>query len=497
MLQLSHSEPAIKHGVLALSTMHERFESTSLKPNARDTDFAFVQYMQAVKHSKNLLAAHREGNVHLEMVLIACIIFTCYENLVGNYKAANMHLQNGLRILNQHKTSSSAQMTASEESVDDVLHRFDLQAMTFSENASPYDYAFDRPPVCPQIPKTYTNNSAARNSLVGILRCVMWIWGVADEDPSVSEHPNWVHFRSQVSKSLEKWENTFARYQQNMPPYEQGGSRIYAGNTLLKVYAVMSRIILGGRAGVRTELAWDGFVDSFKTLVDLAETLPVFQPYSPPSSRSSSSPSPGHSQAARNIPIAPNPDTAASFTPSVASTMVFRLDNVPKVDVTQVERERNVGSMSKQALQSFSPSFELSLIVPMFLTACRCRDPIIRRRAIALLLNSRRREGIWDSLGAGLVAVEWLKKEEGINLGELPADNWVPLTPSCQDSKHIPEWRRVKDVHIAVDLVQGRIDLTYAKVDGSECQERRELNEAGFLIPGVDGTRSARTGAPR
>jgi hypothetical protein len=40
---------------------------------------------------------------HAKSAGIACIIFTCYEYLAGNYKAADMHLQNGLRILHQHK----------------------------------------------------------------------------------------------------------------------------------------------------------------------------------------------------------------------------------------------------------------------------------------------------------------------------------------------------------------------------------------------------------
>ncbi|KAH7380062.1 hypothetical protein BKA66DRAFT_420173 [Pyrenochaeta sp. MPI-SDFR-AT-0127] len=422
VLQLSHTEPAIKHGVLALSTMHERFECTSPALSARTRDFAFVQYMQAVKHSNDLLNARQQDGVNLEKVLMACIIFTCYENLAGNFKAANMHLQNGMRILNQYKRNS-AQMTASQDSVSDVLYRFDLQAMTFSDEASPYDYAFDRPPECPKIPKAYTSNSAARTDLVGLLRCVMWAWGVSD-DHQESEHPTWFHLYSQLIMSVEKWETTFRNYQQNIPQHEQGEPKIYAGNILLQIYAVMSRIVLGAIAGMRTEMTWDGFVGSFRTLVDLAEILPTSGPNPSPSSRSSSSPAP----------------------------------------------------------LSFSPSFELSPIVPLFFTACRCRDPIIRRRAIALLLNCRRREGIWDSLGAGLVAAEWLKMEECIELAEMPPDNWIPLTRGCQESKHVAERSRVQNVHIEVNLVKGRIDLSYSRVDGGEWKEQRNLNEEGFVI---------------
>lgn len=480
VLQLSHTEPAIKHGVLALSTMHERFECTSPALSARTRDFAFVQYMQAVKHSNDLLNARQQDGVNLEKVLMACIIFTCYENLAGNFKAANMHLQNGMRILNQYKRNS-AQMTASQDSVSDVLYRFDLQAMTFSDEASPYDYAFDRPPECPKIPKAYTSNSAARTDLVGLLRCVMWAWGVSD-DHQESEHPTWFHLYSQLIMSVEKWETTFRNYQQNIPQHEQGEPKIYAGNILLQIYAVMSRIVLGAIAGMRTEMTWDGFVGSFRTLVDLAEILPTSGPNPSPSSRSSSSPGLGRSPPAKNFPIAPSPDTAPSSVPLVASTTVFRLDEAPQVDPAQGQYRINVNSMPERAPLSFSPSFELSPIVPLFFTACRCRDPIIRRRAIALLLNCRRREGIWDSLGAGLVAAEWLKMEECIELAEMPPDNWIPLTRGCQESKHVAERSRVQNVHIEVNLVKGRIDLSYSRVDGGEWKEQRNLNEEGFVI---------------
>lgn len=80
MLQLSHTEPAIKHGVLALSSLHERFEYTASGACDTTHDFAFVQYMSAVKRSNELLSAYQRGAVDLETVLMACIIFTCYES---------------------------------------------------------------------------------------------------------------------------------------------------------------------------------------------------------------------------------------------------------------------------------------------------------------------------------------------------------------------------------------------------------------------------------
>ena len=239
VLQLTHVEPAIKHGILALSTVHEEFEKPSPKFDTKMNNFAFLQYMQAVKHSNELFSAYQEGSVNLEKVLIACVIFTCYENLAGNFKAANMHLRNGLRILKQHKCDPRTSATSSREPVANILYRFDLQAMSFSEEASPYEYTLDGNPGCPDIPNMYTSNWTARDDLVGLLRCMFWLSGVADKDPLSPEQPSWQSTHSQMVQACEKWEKTFLRYQKNLSKSEQNEAKICAGNTLLRIYAVI------------------------------------------------------------------------------------------------------------------------------------------------------------------------------------------------------------------------------------------------------------------
>ncbi|KAJ4377883.1 hypothetical protein N0V83_000713 [Neocucurbitaria cava] len=490
VLQLSHSDPAIKYGVLALSTLHERYENTSSSVHAKSKDFAFVQYMQAIKHSNDLLTAHQSGKANLERVLIACIIFTCYENLAGNFAAANMHLRNGLRILNQNKDNLTMHSTASGETIGSVLYRFDLQAMTFSENASPYEFTLETRPECPRIPQDYANNSAARNDLVDLMRCMLWTAGIADGNPQVTEHPTWRQVYSQLKTAFEEWDTNFAKYQQNVQQQEQADPKTYAGNTLLKIYAIMTRIIVAAGAGCLNEMAWDQFVEPFKTVVDLAETLPVLRPPRslPPSSRPSPSPSPGPSSAQlpENRPLAPSPEKSTSPSPpppSGPSTLVFRTHPSPPPPPNPSQThfsgggggtDTNPTSKHHTTPSSFSPSFELSPIVPLFLTACRCRDPLTRRRAITLLLTCRRREGVWNSVGAGIVGLDWLKQEEGLNdddgaVGRLSVV--PPLTPGVQVAADVPEDRRVLDVYIRVYAEEGLAGFSYKRKGGERAWE--------------------------
>jgi hypothetical protein len=462
VLQLIHDQPAIKHGILALSIMHERYESVVSISTSDSQDFAFTQYMLAVKYSNELLKAYQKGDASLEMVLIACVIFTSYENLAGNYKIAGMHLRNGLRIL---ATESQEDQRRSE--IANSLYRFDLEAMTFSDNASRYDFELDLPPACPQVQDRYTRNDVARDDLVGIIRCMMWIGGVAEGNPDAPQHAEWLRIVRESSNAIKQWEVVFAEYQRNMTAQDLAKPRLYAGNTLLKMGAITIRIMMGAEAGIKSEMAWDPFLDDFKTIVDLAETIPVLRP-----SPTKSSAGQGHR------PLRPRPSSASPMhtpTARAPSTSVFsQISTSPPSPLQQ------------QQPSHFSPSFELSPIVPLFIVACRCRDPLTRRRAIVLLLSYRRREGVWDSYGAGMVSLQCMLKEENIEVDqtldfENQAVHMRGKANSCQD---IPEAARVRDILVEVKVVEGKIDLVYSMTTGEECKAQQLLYESrGSGVP--------------
>lgn len=489
VLQLSRQQPAIRHGLLALSVMHERYEGIAPLSSFTTQDFAFLQYMRAIKHSNELLTAYQKGKVSLEIVLIACIIFTCYENLAGNYKAAGMHLRNGLRILHESKNNRTVKHDLIRSPVAHSLYRFDLEAMTFSDNASRYDYELDLAPVCPKIRDVYTNNENARDDLVGILRCMMWCSGVIDKYPKAAESSEWLRVHKEMSSALKQWEAAFENYQQKMPAQDQIDTKIYAGNTLLRMGAIMIRVIIGSGGGAGSETAWDPFIDSFKTIIDLAESIPILRPpqstRTPGDSSSSSSPSSGP-QIAVPRKLALNPASARSHATPYTTTIIFsarpNAPSHPPPSAAKVTSPPFLDKSPEKMPSYFSPSFELSPIVPLFITACRCRDPLIRRRAISLLLSFRRREGVWDSLGAGMVAAQCLKKEENIEpdvpLGFDNVAEFLARPPTIRDRSEIPENARVKDIYVEVKMVEGRVDLVYSMTSGAMDEGRQVLYES-------------------
>ena len=78
----SHYQPAIKHAVVALASLHERFENDDKSVFSSNHDiaqggFALKQYNRAIGRLVMPMAA---GEQHLlDTFLVACILFACIE----------------------------------------------------------------------------------------------------------------------------------------------------------------------------------------------------------------------------------------------------------------------------------------------------------------------------------------------------------------------------------------------------------------------------------
>lgn len=81
VLRATHHQPAIRHAVLALGSLHERFEAgdnSVMNPiwNKGEGGFALKHYNQAIQQ---LTKPAGEGQRALDVCLIACMLFACFE----------------------------------------------------------------------------------------------------------------------------------------------------------------------------------------------------------------------------------------------------------------------------------------------------------------------------------------------------------------------------------------------------------------------------------
>ena len=81
ILRATHHQPAIRHAVLALGSLHERFDAgdRSVKITIWDKEeggFALEQYNRAIQQ---LIKPANQGPPAVDVCLIACILFSCFE----------------------------------------------------------------------------------------------------------------------------------------------------------------------------------------------------------------------------------------------------------------------------------------------------------------------------------------------------------------------------------------------------------------------------------
>ncbi|KAH8647323.1 hypothetical protein BX600DRAFT_152845 [Xylariales sp. PMI_506] len=92
VLQLSSSEPAVRHAVIALSSLYEGFSvqgqaGTELQRNG----FALRHYNTAIQHVR---AASDES-----VTMVTCLIFVCLEVIQRNREQAITHSEHGLKLM--------------------------------------------------------------------------------------------------------------------------------------------------------------------------------------------------------------------------------------------------------------------------------------------------------------------------------------------------------------------------------------------------------------
>ena len=387
VLQISHSEPAVKHAVLALSSLHQQMEGNASSDWDKASGYALRSYNKALGHTSRLLST--TGKDNLEKGLIACALFIYYENMIGGYAFAQMHLQNGLRIL-QEARGHQLNHTVPKDILQ-VFSRLDLQAMTFSDSRSPYPFAksthrvFEPGP----IPSTFSSVNDAMNYLFEHMTWVYLtceLYAIAAESNALNHEnaANLVIMKSKSDMYTAKWDNAFGTFLDQLEHQGKLSLDLLYGSVILHIYRSLITLV-GDASFFPSELYYDNHHHLFERILTLVESLP-------------------------EISKAP-PDNCH---PTIQKSL----------------------------------SLELGIVMPLFHTAAKCRDPFLRRRAIAHLKTLNRREGIWDSFGAARVAETIMSIEEG-GLGNV------------RFAKDIPQENRIMGLDVTVHAEKRQIDMVY------------------------------------
>jgi cholestenol delta-isomerase len=270
VLQLCHVEPAVKHIVLALSSLHQ------LSETMHDTDAALRHQRYADQHYHRALSA-AQGLMYsstpedVDRVLIACVIFICFENVRGNYQASQIHASSGRAIMAQHGERLRRLSRRNDlNEIQQLFARLDISAMAFEVEQARYHYDMDsflatNPNL---VPDAFETVQEARAPLIDHVRWVT-VFGMQVYEAVLWDNsalPLLELERLKVRDHLRRWSSRFEHAVLQ---------DVRASPTLvrtLRIWHFLMAIQIGAHF-YGSELRYDAFVADYERLVVNAEEV--------------------------------------------------------------------------------------------------------------------------------------------------------------------------------------------------------------------------------
>jgi hypothetical protein len=372
ILQAAHSEPAIIHAVVALGALHESFGNHQ-DPHAATSEYAVQHYNRAIGRVVGLSFAKSAD--HFDIVLMTCILFAAFEALRGHYKLALTHIASGANILAETdpKTGSLRRGFQPRDIFLPTFVRLENQLAEIDEKSPGPNIRSlpDRP--FPPLPATFPSIHSA---LITFDYFVNRLWRLLASIGSGSMSEQEISELNQQFLPLliyfSEWNAVFDR---------SGFIASDPGVLILEANRQTLRIIQNFTPGC-DETVWDSFTVEIDSLLDCIEQLIPGITHHGSSNSEASSPKPSNTQ---------------------VDTKVFSRPTF---------------------------SFSLGIVTPLYFACVRCRDPVIRRRALRMLSTCNRKEAIWDSAIATRMAERIIALEEA---GAMT----TPVTHASQIPAHV------------------------------------------------------------
>lgn len=274
LLAVGESEPAIKHGVVALGSLHEEFEALARPPYASytplqtlpTTHLAVQQYEKALQ-----LVAAAPPWQNKDTPLLACLLFSAFDSLRGRPEPALFHRCSGLRILSE--TSFDPQ-TPLKELMVCVFLNFDTENLELGEPAFFGNYGW--PFSFPLITRPLIGFSRLKDAIETfemlfnrILRAVKQPLRIRGPRSGVGPNPRLPDILLRYSEwcyALDEYLRAAAMSVQNI---DQDG---ISDLVVVQLRRLLMRVIL--HVDIRhSEMDFDRFMPDFAAMVELAESF--------------------------------------------------------------------------------------------------------------------------------------------------------------------------------------------------------------------------------
>jgi hypothetical protein len=394
ILQASHTDSAILHAVIALGSAHETYEGDGpghlRKSAVARQNFALQQSNKAIKHLRTQLSSRVPQSG--ESVLLSCILFICLETFQGNHEAALAHLESGLKILGSWLDDDDQPVLSSEfvsrptrqfleEELVPIFTRLDVQATIYLTSRSLKEVSPCSSTAAPIMPTRFTSLSDANNHLADLV--------------------HWMLYSNNGAHNMMYWmvNNPLV----NFPPPPKA-----FGDSIPKIPDVVMKKIMK----IETQHS--------RILQQWLDALNIFL-------KENTNLDPKDLRGALMLKI------LYISTTIIKAASLYNHDLEYDKYISDFERVITLAeSLIKSQTTSIDKStplysFEMNILPPLHYCSTRCRDPKLRRRALALLEDSPRREGMWDSAMLAAIA-RYVMEEEEAGLGEVSSAKEIPAS---------------------------------------------------------------------
>jgi hypothetical protein len=414
ILPMAHNEPALKHAVVALGSLHEEYLENPDFPANRYCNYPFRHYGKAISLVMKLDASSRNA---VDVALASCVMFAAIETLKGHPRSSMTHVLSGMRILQQQDLCHTEGFVP-RHLLERLFCHLSCQAMQMGDISTILQTSALANLV---IPQKFNSTQEAITSLEAFQYYTLHRYQdsalMLDATMPTQEREARLAAVGEMNRDLSnKWitaceDFLYWNERADGPPHLI--LRLMIEATLIQLHSPQ-------------ECDFDRFTNNFNNMIDLADKylratasatkyeLPRPPPRTPerqsPSSFSSSSP-------------VLTPTTPATPPPAGAAE--------DKADCPARELRPK---LPPSGSASTRPRFTMSsgVVSHLYMVAASCRDPTIRRRALQLLQTSHRREGLWDSQITATVAEKVMLLEEHNARRLLGLDVDQPLMDSSQ-----------------------------------------------------------------
>jgi len=402
VLQGCHHESFVRDAVVAIGALHKSLCTiSSVAPEARPDpekpmaelhrEYAYRTYGRALR--KMQLAINAGAGPRL--ALVACLLVVCFESHMGNRYKAVAHAQYGLQILQQwNGHSTSGEPPKVEDEIIDAFRNLDIQIATINDRRTPE--------VHQRLLETHTALARSMPSCFETLDEARRYWHIV------------------MLRSCHFLATTWARTQSHLLTREfqtkiPGSVTTTVGENIHTSSFTVDDVIRAGHRRFREEM--DHWLTAFEPILHRIRRV-------------------GRNTLREHVAATMLQIQALTAKVNLAGVIITQEilwdQFLPEFkDIVRFAEDIVAVRLSNSAFDHYwagSFNLDLGLVVPLFLVLLRCRDPVLRRRAIGIL-KSWHQECWWDPLLITAIAQFIMAIEEkGMVDGFIPEPSRAILT---------------------------------------------------------------------